>query len=313
MMNDVAQAITRLPEDEFWLYFIAACIASLVSLYFYFRYLWRYRIMQDTPTALIRSASQGYNEFSGVAKMLPGEPIIAPLTKHECVWYQYKVEEKQSHYVRGHSRTSWCLYESGVSDGIFALHGRTGKAMVNPDDAEVIYSVSDTWYGSTPYPSAGPRGFSSGVFAMGKRYRYSEKRIHENEDLYVLGDFRSFRETQLPSQDEALTVILRTWKSNPDVLLNRFDKNRDGHIDGVEWEKAVIIAKKQLTNIPERPGDKQIDHLIEKPTSSRKPFLISTKDETKLIASFQYKSWGALLLFFVLGTLAVWMVNVRVW
>lgn len=44
-------------------------------------------MMQDMPTALLRSAAQGYNEFKGKANLLPGEPIIAPLTKLSCIWY----------------------------------------------------------------------------------------------------------------------------------------------------------------------------------------------------------------------------------
>jgi len=310
-MNDLAYAIQRLPADEFWVYFIGTCLVSLACLYFYFRFLWRYRIMQDTPTALIRSASQGYNEFEGIAKLLPGEPIIAPLTKRSCVWYWYKVEEKQSHYVRGRSRTSWQLFETGVSDGVFSLHGRTGKAIIDPDDAEVIHSVSDTWYGSSPFPTAGPKGFSSRAFAIGKRYRYSEKRIHEGDDLYVLGDFKSFRQMELPTQNESLAAILRQWKSNSQVLLNRFDENRDGGIDSNEWEKAVLIAKAQLTEESIKQSDARIDNLIEKPTDSRKPFLISTQNEEALTARFQYKSWASLFLFFVAGVLAVWMINVR--
>ncbi|MBV1875749.1 MAG: E3 ubiquitin ligase family protein, partial [Cycloclasticus sp.] len=288
------------------------CLVSLVCLYFYFRYLWRYRIMQDMPTARIRSASQGYNEFEGVAKLLPGDPIIAPLTKRSCVWYWYKVEEKQSHYVRGRSRTSWHIFETGVSDGVFSLHGRTGKAIIDPDDAEVIHSVSDTWYGSSPFPTAGPRGFSSRAFAIGKRYRYSEKRIHEGDELYVLGDFKSFREMDLPTQNESLAAILSQWKSNSQVLLNRFDENRDGHIDSIEWEQAVLIAKNQLMEESIKHSGARIDNLIEKPADSRKPFLISTENEEMLTASFQYKSWASLFLFFVAGALAVWMINVRV-
>ncbi len=234
------------------------------------------------------------------------------MTKRSCVWYWYKVEEKQTHYVRGRSRTSWSLFESGVSDGVFSLHGRTGKAIVDPDDAEVIHSVSDTWYGSSPFPKAGPGGFSSRTFAIGKRYRYSEKRIHEGDDLYVLGDFKSFREMALPTQNESLAAILRQWKSNSQMLLNRFDENRDGQIDSAEWERAVLIAKKQLAEEPIKQNSAHIDNLIERPTDSRKPFLISTKNEETLTASFKYKSWAALFLFFVAGALAAWMVNVRV-
>jgi len=311
MTSDLAYAIQRLPNDEFWLYFIGACLAAMASLYFYFRFLWRYRIMQDTPTSLIRSAAQGYNEFEGSAKMLPGEPIIAPLTKLHCVWYQYKVEEKQSHYVRGRSRTSWHLYESGVSDGVFALQGRTGKAIVDPDDAEVVHSVSDSWYGSTPYPSAGPRGFSSRAFAIGRRYRYSEKRIHEGDGLYVLGDFKSFREVELPSENESLAAILSSWKRDPQALLNRFDENRDGNIDSDEWEKAVLIAKSQLTEASVKQTQARIDNVIEKPSDSRKPFLISTQDEAELTRNFQYKSYASLFLFFALGAAALCLFNVR--
>lgn len=310
-MTDLPYAIQRLPENEFWFYFVVLCLVSAVGLYFFFRFLWRYRLMQDTPTSRIRSASQGYNEFEGAAKLLPGEPIVAPLTKLQCVWYWYKVEEKQSHYVRGRSRTRWRTYETGVSDGVFCLQGKTGKAIINPDDAEVIHSVADTWYGSTPFPTAGPRGFGSGAFAFGKRYRYSEKRIHEEDDLYVLGDFKSFREMDLPTQNESLSAILTRWKSNPQMLLNRFDENRDGTIDSDEWEKAVLIARTQLHQETLKQSDAGVDHLIEKPMNSRQPFLISTQDEAALIRRFQYKSYAALLCFFASGVAAIWAFNIR--
>ena len=144
MSGELSVAIAGASANEFWLAFTLVCCASLFCFYLFFRYLWRYRMMQDTPTALIRSAAQGYNEFSGIAKMLAGEPIIAPLTKKNCVWYRYQVEERQSRFVRGSSRTNWHIYEKGVSDGVFSLQGPTGQALVDPDDAEVIHSVSDT-------------------------------------------------------------------------------------------------------------------------------------------------------------------------
>ena len=311
MINELSAAIKSAPADEFWLSFGIVCLISLLSLYFFFRYLWRYRTMQDTPTALIRSAAQGYNEFSGIAKMLPGEPIIAPLTKAACVWYSYKVEEKQSHFVRGRSRTTWRVYENGVSDGVFSLEGPTGKALVDPDDAEVIHSVSDTWYGSTPYPSAGPRGFNSRRFAIGRRYRYSEQRIHHNDPLYVLGHFRSYSATELPTKHEALAALLRSWKRTPDHLLKRFDKNQDGQIDAEEWSSAVLLAKKEVngavvTNLAQDP-----DSIIEKPTTGRKPFLISATPESELMRRFQYKSYVGLLVFFVGGIAAIWGLNIR--
>lgn len=311
MIEDFSRVILQLPKNEFWLLFAMACALAAACFYFAFRYFWRYRMMQDMPTALLRSAAQGYNEFKGKASLLPGEPIIAPLTKLSCVWYEYTVEEKQSHHVRGRSRTSWRVYETGVSDGVFALLGETGKAIVDPDDAEVVHSISDSWYGSTPYPSAGPRGFSSTSVPFGKRYRYSEKRIHEDDFLYVLGHFSTFREIELPSEDESLAILLRSWKNNPEELLRRFDENKDSQLDPAEWQKAVWLAKKLLAESAPLDVENQIDNMIKNPTDSRKPFLISTQEESLLVRNFQYKSWVALFLFFALGTLTVWAFNIR--
>jgi len=311
MMNEVAAAIQHLAADEFWFYFALCCIGSAVGLYFYFRFLSHYRVMRDTPTSLIRSAAQGYNEFKGFAEALPGEPIIAPLTKLACVWYSYKVEEKQSHFVRGRSRVSWRLCESGVSDGLFVLQGKTGKAIINPDDADVTHSASDNWSGSTPSPSVGPKGFSARSLIIGRRYRYSEQRIHAGDSLYVLGDFKSFREAVLPTKNELLSGLLSDWKRNPKALLNRFDENKDGKIDPEEWSKAVLVAKEQLTQVPKNKSETQIDNFIEKSAHNRKPFLISTQDESVLMQKFKYKLSAALLLFFAAGAATVWIFNVR--
>jgi hypothetical protein len=105
MIEGFSRVILQLSRNEFWLLFGVACVLAAICFYFACRYFWRYRIMQDMPTALLRPAAQGYNEFKGKASLLPGEPIIAPLTKLSCIWYEYTVEEKQSQHVRGRSRT----------------------------------------------------------------------------------------------------------------------------------------------------------------------------------------------------------------
>jgi hypothetical protein len=146
---------------------------------------------------------------------------------------------------------------------------------------------------------------------IGKRYRYSEKRIHQGDPLYVLGDLRSFKATELPTKSESLAAILRSWKRSPHQLLRQFDKDKDGKVDSTEWEQAVVIAKRILDERQAEEADASIDNMIEKPTDSRKPFLISAKDELTLTRHFKYKSWAALLLFFAFGVIAVWMIGVK--
>ncbi|PCH84666.1 MAG: hypothetical protein COB26_05125 [Piscirickettsiaceae bacterium] len=311
-MDELAAIIRQLPEQTFWIGVSVVSGLAIFCLYSSYRIFWRLRIMQDMPTSALRSAAQGYNEFSGVAKLLPGEPIVAPLSRLQCVWYQYKVEERQSSYTRERSQTSWSLYESGVSDGVFNLVGATGRAIVDPDDAEVIPSHSDSWYGSTPYPQAGPRGFNPTGWLPGRRYRYNEKRIHEGDELYVLGNLTSFKEVLLPTGNEALAELLQRWKNNPQVLLDRFDDNKDGLLDEAEWEKAVLIAKEQLSKERFVESVGYTDNLIEKPQNGRKPYIISTQNEDVLARRFKYKWWGFLLAFFALGVAVVWSLNLRI-
>src|SRR4030067_2822595 len=58
---------------------------------------WRHvshvRLIEDTPTAKIRSAPQGYVELEGLGKLMDGPPIIARLTGLPCVWDRYTIEE----------------------------------------------------------------------------------------------------------------------------------------------------------------------------------------------------------------------------
>lgn len=310
-MDELAVSIRQMQSDGFWLIFAIASGLSAACFYYFVRFFRRYRIMEDTPASLLRSAAQGYNEFEGYAKLLPGEPIVAPLTKHACVWYWYKVEEKQSLYTRGRSRTSWHLCETGTSDGLFSLLGQTGSAIIDPDDAEVIPSASDTWYGRTSYPQSGPGSFVAKHWLVGGRYRYSEKRIHENDSLYVLGHLNSLRRLGVSSLEEKISALLQHWKKSPVEILRRFDANRDQMIDAEEWEVAVAEAKKQIADEGLQSELGGVDNLIEKPLDSRQPYVLSTIPQQKLITRYQYRSWFSLGSFFVLGSAAVWMFNIR--
>src|SRR3990172_5026880 len=84
---------------------------------------WRHvshiRLIEDTPTAKIRSAPQGYVELEGVGKLMDGPPIIAKLSGLPCVWYRYKIEE----YITGGSndRHHWETIDKGESTETFWL------------------------------------------------------------------------------------------------------------------------------------------------------------------------------------------------
>jgi len=310
-MGEFEYAIKNLAENEFFLILLVLCILAGLSFYFFFKFLRRYRIMQDMPTASLRSAAQGYNEFEGDAKLLPGEPIIAPLSKRSCVWYWYQVEEKQANSIRGKRITNWRVAETGISEGLFSLQGITGSAIINPDDAEVIPSKRDVWYGSTFYPQSGPKSFLGNHWLIGGRYRYCEKRIHEDDPLYVLGALNSLRRLTVSSLDEKVAALLRHWKKFPAEILSRFDTNKNGLIDENEWSDAVRVAKQQIQQELQDTELGVVDNLIEKPLDARQPYLLSALSQQDLIKRYQYRGWFSLSLFFILGVSAVWFFNVH--
>ena len=108
----------------------------------------RKRALQDTLTALIRSASQGYIELWGHAEMMAGEHIYAPPSLKPCIWFSHKVEKKHRNIGRDNISSEWRTIDSGISDGFFFRVDTTGRCMVDPDGAKVMPSSDDTWCGN---------------------------------------------------------------------------------------------------------------------------------------------------------------------
>lgn len=306
----LSQAVTTADPHEYWFALIAVSVAALASFYLAFRFLRRLRIVQDTPTARIRSAPQGYGEFEGSARLMPGESILSPLTQRDCVWYSYRVEERRTSHHHGKTRTHWHTIDSETSEALFLIVDETGQAIVDPDHAEVTPSVHRVWYGSRRFPGRDPQGFWHRFFAFG-RYRYTEKRIHEHDPLYVMGLFTSVSEAEQASYHDDVSALLRSWKADPARLKHRFDHNRDGHVDADEWDEARQQARRQITRERQSIQANTHTHVICKPFHNHQPFLLAATSQDRMIQNFRLKTIAALGGFFAAGAFAVWMVNVR--
>lgn len=304
------QLVLTAEPDEFWFACIALGLAALAGAYFAVRSLRRVRMMEDTPTARIRSAAQGYGEFEGSARLMPGEPIRSPLTHRDCVWYRYKVEERHTDHHDNRTRTRWQTLDSGVSDSLFLIVDDTGEAIIDPDHAEFNVVHKRVWYGSHRFPGPEPDGFWSRFIAIG-RYRYTEERIHEHDPLYVMGLFTSMTAAEQSSFHEDVGALLRSWKANPDQLLHRFDANQDGRIDNEEWADARQLARQQITRERQSIHANTHLHVICKPPHGHQTYLISSRSQAELIQRWRIQALLALSLFFAGGGFAVWMLNLR--
>lgn len=286
--------------------FVLVAAASTVYLFFLiWRNFRRARVIEDTPTARVRSAPQGYVELRGQAGSLPAQPVIAPLTRTACVWFRFRIDREQN---RSHSGSRWSEVESGTSDTPFLLTDETGACLVDPRRAEVTPALKKTWYGRSKWPGRGERSGLLGLLTGG-RYRYIEERIDGGE-LYVLGWFDTLRSTDTPAGEE-LALLLRDWKRDQPELLRRFDRNANGYIDENEWQAARQHAHRQVLADRAVRSAQPDTHVIRAGSHSHPPFLISARPESRLGSRYRRHALLALLGSLLTASLLAWMLAVR--
>lgn len=283
-------------------------VVGAFALYFFYliwRNFHRARIIEDTPTAKVRSAHQGYVELEGQARSLPDQPVLAPLTKTACVWYRFKIE-REKHSSR--SGSHWSEVESGRSETPFIFNDETGECLVDPRRAEVTPVLKKVWYGTSKWPGIQDRqGFFGEL--IGKRYRYTEERI-EDGDVYILGWFDTLRSTDT-SLSEELSGLLRSWKQDRPELLSRFDANGDGRIDENEWQRARQTARRQLIEDRAVRSAQPATNVVRDSGHDRYPFLISARPQFQLGERYRRHALFALIGSVAAAGLLAWMLAVR--
>ncbi|MBI2803100.1 MAG: hypothetical protein HYX63_23005 [Gammaproteobacteria bacterium] len=289
---DLRGVILAASAPQFWVAVSIVACGTLVSAYYTYRNFVRKRLIENTATSKIRSATQGYVELQGYAKLIDGEPILADLSRMACVWYRYTVERKErTTNARGQTETRWRTLEQGRSDALFYVEDETGRCVIDPDGATVTPSIKHQWYGMTMTPPRIKDPASCSVVerlaAFGCEYRYLEERIDIGAPLCALGLFRTHGGAA-PTADatRATADLLREWKADRSNLLKRYDTNRDGDIDPQEWEQARRdavdeVARRHLA----RPMAPAVD-VLGATTQDDQPFVIAALRENDLVAHY---------------------------
>jgi E3 Ubiquitin ligase len=296
--------LLNLPQGKFYFFLLMASLSSVIGFIYAFVFFRRARIIEDTPNSTIRSAAQGYVELSGVGDMMEGEAIIAPLTTTPCTWYRYKVEKMNDKHSR--------VVASGTSEALFALIGETGRCVIDPDGAIVTCKTKKVWYEST-YPSRQGGQKSSGFLGgVGRRYRYTEERMHAGEALYAIGMFMSVGGGAEPfNTDAEVREVLNLWKKNRAGLLKHFDSNGDGDIDLEEWEVVRKAAYQRVRREQSKRSVQPPTHIMKKPVHDNRPYLLSVVPQIQLVKTYKQKAAACLCGFLVAGSVGVWMATVR--
>lgn len=280
------QAILEATSGQLLIGLMMAVLAIIALLVAGFALIYRARLMEDTPTSLIRSAAQGYVELHGHARLLPGPPIVSPLSDTRCAWWSFRVQERD----RTRKDNRWRTIEEETSGELFLLADTTGQCIIDPDHASVTPTISRSWSGPVQRPHRPPDG--SGWLSFGN-FRYTEKLILIGDPLYATGWFRTQTAILDLNESRDVSELMSEWKRNKQALLKRFDSNNDGAVDTPEWEAARRVA---LEEVRANHVDLSVDpdlHVLAKPPD-RRPFILSTL--TQKTMSRRYRFWAILSL-----------------
>jgi hypothetical protein len=292
-----------------WLIVIGLAAGGVYSFWYALKAWAKNRVIEDTPTSRVRSAAQGYVELSGRGILPPGAQSKGPLTGKPCTWWRYKIEERGS---SGRSR-SWRTIESGASELPFLLDDGTGLCLVDPRGAEVFARSSDVWYGSSEWPEMHiPNG--TGIFGVlvdtvvAGKYRYTEHRLQEHEQLYAIGAFRSLGGASVENPDAAVAALLRAWKQDQAGLLARFDSNHDGIISGEEWDRARAAARRQVLDGRTAETLPPSLSVLAEPADGRS-FLLAASDGESLAQRFRRRALAGVGGFVGSSAALTWMLT----
>jgi len=297
-----------------WFHVAFAAAFCLFGLYYLFRNLRRARMIEDVPTARVRSAPQGYIELEGVAEAGPDGLLSTPLTGADCCWYRYKVEKRHG--------KGWRTLDQEASAAPYVLRDDTGVCLVYPDKAEVTPADRSVWYGNRRRPLdrnprrdpvrpprlGAPSTWFQGVSLVAGHYRYTEERIYPGDPIYAIGQFHTEGEHEHRSERDLMArELLRRWKSNKPNLLARFDRDGDGDIDLEEWELARQAARREAGTAQRVLLRSRIRHRLAAPDEGGHPFLISSLPQFDLVRRYRWFAALSLIPFFGGAVAVTWM------
>lgn len=300
MLNSVITGLTgNISNMPVWFFSLLMTLLSGVGLNAFYRMcLWfqQAQLIENVPTAKIRSAAQGYLELSGIAKLMDGPVIVSPLTGKTCVWYSYKVEERvETSSKEGHYTRHWRVIKQGRSEELFLLEDETGRCIIDPDDADVYISHRKVWHKRHVNPAR----------------RYSEQLIRDGDPLYAIGFFKSVADIEQQQTRLQVAQTLRQWKQDPGLILHRFDTDRDGKLDVNEWDQARNAAESQVKREQGLKAKEEQLNVMMSSDVSDQTYILSSEPEAVLIRQYRWRALKSLVIFFIFGSLSVWAFNIR--
>jgi len=221
---------------------IAASIGLLAGPVMFwrgFKHMRTCRLIENTPTARIRSMAMGVVELNG--KVEARSHLTAPFSGRPCAHWQVEIA------VRGKRRGSWSVIHRNHSGNPFYLEDDTGIALVYPQgsDCRVRFGTDEECSGfNLPEVYADYVRENPGALGPLNRLawlRFRERTLEDGMQVYVLGTAMPRSRAIVVSEGEALAA------TGTDDLGGRQRMERDHGTVAIvrqgENEKTFIISQ----------------------------------------------------------------------
>lgn len=246
------------------------------ALFGFWRSLHHARLVDDTPTARIASAAQGYAELRGRGLPLAGAPLLSPLGGLPVLWWRLLTEKQDT-------KGKWQQESLEQSQASFLLDDGSGSCLVDPESAAMLVQRRE-------------------VTQQDDR-RYTLWTLLPRDRVYVLGDFRTLGclADGALNESQRLSELLEQWKADQAGLLARFDLDGNREIDLQEWELARVQARQELRQQQAEAAAAPELHVVGAASDGRL-FLISDLEPRQIVRRF--KLWAGFHLLVLLGSTA---------
>lgn len=184
-------------------------ICSLLLLFFlrsFVKYLRYTQLVADTPLSLINAAPEGTIALTGTIKPLIDSLTRAPLSNQPCCWYAYTLEEQYTHSLQpGFNHYKWKKLSQGYSNQLFLLTQEKESLIINPINAQIINAR--TTQSITQRLPNHLKQLSSND--KKRTFRLTEKTLHFNDTLYILGSFKTVHANQSSNVNKKTTQLFK--------------------------------------------------------------------------------------------------------
>ena len=188
-------------------------------LFFHGFRAWRIqRLIEDTPTARIRSMAMGLVELNGHVEHR--SRLSAPFSGRECAYWEIDIATRAS---SRNGRQSWNTVHRAISGNPFYLRDATGVALVYPQGADVrtSFAVEETTHGlGVPplymeYMEAKGLGLRT-LWSLGPM-RFRERTLEQGAIVYALGRAQPKAMAQSLSDETVTDSASTCTRSSPSI------------------------------------------------------------------------------------------------